>query len=98
MPARRDKRPLAHRINPLKPERSYRLDLSLRDHREMCAMLVRLAVVEPVRYSFLPCAGMGLTMRRVRERTGWTSPMTTLSGGDFLQLGQRLCHLQGSCP
>ena len=33
-----------HSLNPLKPERDYKLDLSIRDHRVVAEMLVHLAV------------------------------------------------------
>lgn len=36
-----------HRLNPMKPDRYYDLDLSLRDQRGVAEILVRLAVVEP---------------------------------------------------
>jgi hypothetical protein len=35
-------------LDPLKPERIYRLDLRRNDHREWCKILVFLAVNEPV--------------------------------------------------
>jgi len=40
-------------LDPVIPERSYRLDLRRRDHREVAKILVKLAAVEPGQSYFL---------------------------------------------